>query len=127
MVTAPSAARVEYAGFWIRGAALLIDAVLIAVLTVLITPIAPSHAEFTAFAIGFVYTVSFWTVSGATPGKMILGLRIIKTDGNEIGKWRSLLRYVALGLCVGYLLAILNSKKRALHDYIAGTIVIKTR
>ncbi len=68
-----------------------------------------------------------------TVGKMLTGLRIVKTDGNppSIGNLflRHLIGYpltlITGGL--GLLLAVFNEKGRALHDFIAGTIVIYGR
>ena len=85
-----------------------------------------------AYAIPFVYYVAFWTWRGQTPGKMMLGVRIVKSNGNPIGLGRALLRAIgywvnALTLLIGFLMIAWDSKKQGLHDKIAGTVVIRTR
>jgi len=88
-----------------------------------------------AFAIEFtlapVYTIGFWVTQGATPGKMALGIRILTDDGDPIGFGHAILRYFAeiacvLTLGIGYLMIAFTAEKRGLHDFIAGTMVVKT-
>ena len=63
-------------------------------------------------------------------GKMLTGLRIVKTDGTSVTYKNLLVRHligypltiITLGL--GFLISIFNSSGRALHDYISGTIVV---
>ena len=83
-------------------------------------------------AVGLVYTVGFWSAQGATPGKMAVGIKITKYDGEEIDFGSALLRYIGylastITLLIGYLMIAFTREKRGLHDYIAGTVVIKTR
>lgn len=78
---------------------------------------------------GTVYTL-FHYQSGQTPGKRILGLRVVDAETLDyLSGLQSFGRYIASGmsglLCsVGYIMAGLNADKRALHDYIAGTRVV---
>lgn len=70
---------------------------------------------------------------GLTAGKWAAGLRILRTDGTEIGIGRAFLRhfvgyplsFFTLGL--GFLVAALTSRGRGLHDLIADTIVLRER
>lgn len=68
-----------------------------------------------------------------TVGKMLTGLRIVKTDGNPPSIGNLFLRHfigyplTLLTGGLGLLLAVFNEKGRALHDFIAGTIVIYGR
>lgn len=83
-------------------------------------------------AIGVAYAVFFWTRFGATPGKMALGLRVVNPDGQLIGVGQAVGRYFsyllsAMILYIGYMMAGWDDQKRALHDRIASTRVIKTR
>ena len=71
--------------------------------------------------------------SGQSLGKMLVGIRIVRRDGTRAHAIQILLRDV-LGyvitlatLGVGFLLAAVTPSGRALHDYIAGTIVIRGR
>ena len=84
-----------------------------------------------SFALSLVYTIGFWTAQGATPGKMAVGVKITTVDGEDIDFGRAILRYVgyiasALVLLIGYLMIAFTREKRGLHDYIAGTVVIRT-
>jgi len=92
------------------------------------------------------YFVGFWTWRGQTPGKMVTGLKIVKTDGSPIGIRRAVLRFIvfflylmlwaSLSVSIGVLFAIIigaliitafNKKRKGIHDFIAGTVVINSR
>jgi uncharacterized RDD family membrane protein YckC len=81
------------------------------------------------------YVVGGWAKSGRTPGKSLLGLAVIGGDGGPgvgIG-WRAavtralgyLLSSLPLGL--GFLVVLFRKDKRAWHDLLAGTWVVKVR
>ena len=85
-----------------------------------------------SFGIPLVYSVFFLGKFGATPGKMALGLKVVRSDGEPITYLRALGRYFAeilssIILMIGYIMAAFDSEKRALHDHICDTRVIKTR
>ena len=66
----------------------------------------------------------------ATLGKMALGLVVTDMDGNRITWGRANARYWShiisnLTLMIGYIMAAFTEKKQALHDMIAGTLVLK--
>jgi uncharacterized RDD family membrane protein YckC len=74
------------------------------------------------------YFVSFWSTTGQTPGMRIMRLRVVTQAGAPLSVWRSLLRLVGLVLAiaslgVGFLLVLVDGKRRALQDYLAGTVV----
>jgi uncharacterized RDD family membrane protein YckC len=76
------------------------------------------------------YSVFFVGRYGATPGKMALRLRIVRSDFSKVTYWRALGRYFAqtlsgLSLYLGYIMAAFDSERRALHDYLCDTRVIK--
>jgi uncharacterized RDD family membrane protein YckC len=82
--------------------------------------------------ISFVYTVGFWIAEGATPGKMAMGVKIISANGEPLSGGQAIGRYFAqflsaLLLGIGFLMIAWTPQKRGLHDYLAGTVVIKTR
>jgi len=82
--------------------------------------------------IGILYTVGFWIAEGATPGKMALGIKLVMTDGEPISGGAAVGRYFAyflsgITLGIGYLMIAFTRQKRGLHDFIAGTVAIKTR
>jgi uncharacterized RDD family membrane protein YckC len=124
---------VVYAGFWIRFASYIIDVIILFVVgIVLALAVGGTPGTLLQFAVGLVYTIGFWTAQGATPGKMAVGIKITTVDGDDIDFGRALLRYVgyiasAIILLIGYLMIAFTREKRGLHDYIAGTVVIKTR
>jgi uncharacterized RDD family membrane protein YckC len=137
---------VEYAGFWVRLGAVVVDTVLIMVITapvlylvygsvygdmnnpelfrgfgeVVISWIAPAVA-----------TVLFWIFRQATPGKMLFALKVVDAEtgaalkpGQAIGRYFAYyISYLPLGL--GVLWIVFDSKKRAWHDKLANTVVIR--
>ena len=66
---------------------------------------------------------------GGTPGKLILGLRIVNEQGTTIGIPRAILRYIGkivsgMILLIGYIMIGFTQKKQGLHDMIASTYVV---
>ena len=142
----------HYGGFWIRFVALFIDGLITgfasaAVQAILVPGLAFSRGgamrSTTAIAaVGLAYLVGisiacayeslFVYKLGATPGKIIFGLRVVRPDGGPISLGRSIGRYFAkmlsgIILGIGYIMAGFDAEKRALHDMLADTRVIKTR
>jgi uncharacterized RDD family membrane protein YckC len=71
---------------------------------------------------------TFW--GGQTPGKMLLGLRVVTNDYREPTLQRALARSLCYFLSsaflgLGFLMAAVDREKRTLHDFIAGTYVVK--
>jgi uncharacterized RDD family membrane protein YckC len=68
--------------------------------------------------------------SGRTLGKLITGLRIVRTDGHQASPFRIALRQslgyavTVLTLGTGFLLSALNRSGRTLHDLLFGTVVV---
>ncbi len=83
------------------------------------------------FPMHFLYHVLLNGTFGATLGKMIIGAKIVKLDGDRIGYGRAILRYIGArisDICyIGYLFVAFRDDKRALHDLIASTRVIYKR
>jgi hypothetical protein len=69
---------------------------------------------------------------GQTPGKRLLGIRVIKLDGSSVNLWESFGRYggygagVATGL-LGFMQIYWDPNRQAIQDKIAGTLVIDLR
>jgi uncharacterized RDD family membrane protein YckC len=83
-------------------------------------------------ALGAAYEVYFLSAHGATPGKMAMGLRVIRADGGPISPMLALGRHFAMWvsafiLMIGYIMAGFDPEKRALHDRICETRVIYSR
>lgn len=71
------------------------------------------------------------TVNGRTVGKAIMGLQVVQKDGRNLTIGAALIRHLVgypltvLTFGLGFLVAVFNSKGRALQDYLAGTIVVQ--
>jgi len=127
----------RYVGFWRRFAASFLDGIILNIISWILFfilsffPYWASIAVGIAFFIGsIIYYPVFWVWQGATPGKMIMGVKIVRTDGSPIGIGRAFLRYVgyfvsAIIIYIGYLMIAWDSKKQGLHDKIADTCVIR--
>jgi uncharacterized RDD family membrane protein YckC len=77
------------------------------------------------------YHVIFWSLTGQTPGKALLGLRVVTQDGRRVSPWRALVRIVAYvisaaPLYLGFLWIFIDDRRQAWHDKLAGTVVIFT-
>lgn len=146
--------RLNYAGFWVRLAAYALDVLFLsAIIGVIIFVIVlgvgfgalfgqdesalepvTSVALVVAAVIGFLllitYYVFFWTWGGQTPGKQIMGLKVVRADGSLLPWPWALLRLVGylvglLTLFAGYLVAAFDRRRQGLHDKMARSYVIK--
>ena len=141
-----SHARVRYrAPFALRCGALLIDYILLTLILTFSTIIArlmgggARMAGGSAEKIGIIFALVAAVLdlgvlaglTGKTIGKWTTGLRLEQTDGHVPGVGRALLRHfvgypISFFLFgIGFLIAIVNPTGRALHDLIAGTVVIR--
>jgi uncharacterized RDD family membrane protein YckC len=86
-----------------------------------------------AAAGSITYFVFFWSARGQTPGDRMLGIRVVDAKtGEPIGGRRALVRVAgvvlaAIPLCVGFLLILVDRRRRGLQDRIARTVVIDAR
>ena len=137
-----SASIVEYAGFWKRFAALIIDSIIITIVTYIVYLMIPAMLSgerpesevFLEWIAGMIVNWLYWAVmessSGkATLGKMALGIIVTDYEGKRISFIRATGRYFAkiisaLILLIGFIMAGFTEKKQALHDMIAGTLVV---
>ncbi len=92
--------------------------------------------ESTAGLFLWVYLVYDWLATGsksqATLGKHVLGLRVTKVDGGRLTIGYALLRSSGkvlsyLPCFMGFLLPLVTNRRRALHDFVAGTVVVNVR
>lgn len=120
------------AGFLERFLAILIDAVILFIPGFIIGEFVPRLIGFVIqIALGIGYTLYFWTTSGATPGKMVMKLKVVNAQTGELlDPGTSILRYVgyfvsALPLYLGFIWVAFDEKKEGFHDKIAKTRVIK--
>ncbi len=130
---------VERAGFWIRFVALLVDSLILSVVaSILIAPLYLILGEsgagvgyFIYLIIALVYAPYFWVTRGATPGKQLLGLRVVSTTGGPLTVGQAIVRYlgyiVSGAVCyIGFIWAAFDDNKQGWHDKIANTYVIKS-
>ena len=145
-----------YAGFWIRFVAYVIDIIVLAigcgaVQRVLVGSMfgVPRFDPGTGFDIAVLapligvsiliqligsacYEGFFIAKLGATPGKMVIGAKVVCADGSAVSLGRAFGRYFAkilsgMVLCIGFIMIGFDSQKRGLHDLICETRVVKSR
>ncbi|GMT43113.1 MAG: RDD family protein [bacterium] len=138
---------IGYAGFLCRFTALGIDLAIIAIFFY-ITSAAASFSYRLAYSvdlnsgfffilfsilfyhlIAFVYFVFFVADIGQTPGKMALGIKVVRQTGQEAGVMRSLFRasgyhVSSIFFMVGFLWALMDRRHQTWHDKLAGTVVL---
>jgi len=79
--------------------------------------------------LGIGYYTFCWTLLGFTPGKAVLGLKVVRRNGEKVSFSRSLLRFFAywisaLPLFLGFMWVLWDPNRRGWHDKIAGTQVL---
>ena len=137
--------RVAYGGFWIRVVAYIIDGILLTIVCGVVDRLLGINilatdwdhydplANVISLVIGWLYFALLESSErGATVGKMVMGLRVVTSDGQRLRFMNATGRYFAkilsaIILCIGFIMVAFTDKKRGLHDIIAGTLVIKTR
>jgi uncharacterized RDD family membrane protein YckC len=132
------------AGFWIRFIALIIDSIILGVVQFVVQFVLSALfsgfidpemslvvTSIINFILTFLYFVWFQTKNnGQTFGKKITGIRVTNLDGGRVTIGKMTLREIVgktistLILLIGFLMAA-GKTKRALHDYIAKTIVTR--
>ncbi len=153
-IPSEAAAEIRYGGFFRRLAAFIIDFLAILLLSALMGVMAyigykvglAAHGRFVSWdnatplmvllTVGWIilaaaYFVVFHGMDGKTIGKWLFGLRVVGLTQQPISYRRALLRWVGmLGLgCASIGLSLLwilwSGEKRAWHDYLARTWVIR--
>jgi uncharacterized RDD family membrane protein YckC len=134
------AGEMVYAGFWIRFGAKFIDGIILGTAGFVLGflgGIILRHAVAVAvlenvlsFALSVAYATYFVGRYSATPGKMACGLKVVRPDGEKISYARACGRFFAefvssITLTIGYIMAAFDEEKRALHDRICDTRVVK--
>jgi uncharacterized RDD family membrane protein YckC len=153
----PSAgtSRWHYGGFWIRVCGSVIDGILLQlvripmsllILGTVMSPLQSFQARMAPMAltgamltltlvsmlVAFLYEVIMIRYYGATVGKMAIGVKVIRTDGSDVGWGVSIGRYFmkivsGMILAIGYIMAGFDDEKRALHDRVCDTRVVYKR
>lgn len=139
-------ADLEYAGFWARLGAMLIDAILLMAVTMPLLSwiygagywsddrLIHGPAEFlVSWVAPAVATVLFWVLREATPGKMMLTLRVVDArTGRALTVGQAAARYItyilsALPLGIGFIWVAFDRRKQGWHDKIAQTVVVRAK
>lgn len=138
--------EIEYAGFWVRTGAVVIDTLLITLITfpplifiygwtylnVETKGIYAGPADFLISSVfPAVAVITFWVLKQATPGKMIFSAIIVDAATGKAASPAQLIgRYFALiismlPLFLGFFWVAFDKRKQGWHDKLAGTVVIK--
>ena len=108
--------------------------ILVGVVGFLVVAVIGGFPQLPVFAFAIAYAVVYmWLVStrGQSPGKMAIGIKIVKTDGTSIGIGTTLLREIigkivsSIILLLGYIWILFDGKRQGWHDKIASTYVVK--
>lgn len=140
---------IAYAGFWRRGAAWFLDLLLVTPITLTLLQLVygrdywrwlnSGEAELIYgfwdpvinYGLPMVLVIVFWSRMGATPGKWVMGCRVLNArTGRFPSLGRALLRFVGylvsyLPLGLGFLWAAWDKRKQGFHDKIARTVVVR--
>lgn len=144
--------HVVYAGFWKRFAANFIDSVIVGMAGGVIGGVIGAVFGIAMFgggmdpaagtllsngvnflvgiALGLLYYGGFHSsASQATPGKMLIGIKVARGDGDRLTPARAGARFLAtylnlFTLGIGWLIAAFTERKQALHDFLCDTIVV---
>lgn len=136
---------IVYAGFWKRAAAAIVDGIAVWIvgsfggeaLGTLLGDLAGGGELAIMLMVALVtlllqvcyYAFFHASFNAATPGKMLIGIKVVRSDGENISFLRAVARYFAtipsgILLGIGYLMAGFTARKQALHDMICDTVVV---
>jgi uncharacterized RDD family membrane protein YckC len=139
-------AEMAFAGFWIRFGAVFVDGIILGVcnfvLSFVVTAAAAAASPEAAIAVTLVlyavqiaiqaaYEIVMVGKYGATLGKMVFKLKVVTPEGGQVSYLRATGRHFSkyvsyLTLYIGFIMAGFDKEKRALHDYMCGTRVVRT-
>jgi len=153
-INSSTSGELQYAGFWIRLGAWLLDGIILGVPLMVVMfvlmaitgafargqvdsasgvsvvgPILMMFVQFGMIAVQVGYWTFFIGKYGATPGKMACRLKVVSADGSRItygrAAGRALGQMLSAMICyIGFLMAPFDVQKRALHDHICNTRVV---
>jgi uncharacterized RDD family membrane protein YckC len=129
-----TAVTLPRAGFWIRTAALLLDAILVAMLCTMLNGIFTfgSHVHIRSDLLPAlaVYGAVMWKLKGTTVGGIVCGLKVVRLDDRPIDWGTAIVRalgcflsLIVLGL--GFIWVAFDDHRQSWHDKIAGTTVVR--
>jgi uncharacterized RDD family membrane protein YckC len=133
---------VRYAGFWARAFAAILDTILQMMIVVplliyfvgmdaLMDPDSDTgNIDWILNGTFMLVVVLFWKYKSATPGKMMMGLKVVDAETfGPVPMGRLVLRYLGyfvstLPLLLGFVWVAFDKRKQGLHDMIAKTVVV---
>ena len=143
---------VRYGGFWVRGAARIIDGFVLSIISMIVLipiyiifsiGVAATELKFLeiisqlvvsaiSMAVGWSYYIFMTHKYQATLGKMAIGARVQSEDGQNLTLGKIILRetvgkFVAgIMLGIGYIMIGFTAKKQGVHDFISQSVVVYT-
>ena len=151
--TAKGAIALEFAGFWRRLGAYIVDAFVLAAIFSVLEPIYSRGFQLfwnfsfaddagiwvkhlmnlespAAMILSGVYFVSFWVARGQTLGMMVAGVKVIHIDGTQVDTGRAIVRYLGYIISIipfflGFIWVAIDARKQGWHDKLAETYVVK--
>lgn len=142
----PPEYALEYAGFWVRLGASIVDGVILyAICGLFLALLFGINGDFLsilyalaaapvfwamAWLLQAVYFTGFWVWRGQTPGKMLMGVKVIRTDSAPVDWQHALMRYLGyivstVMLFLGFIWIAFDGRKQGVHDKLADTYVVK--
>jgi uncharacterized RDD family membrane protein YckC len=120
------------AGFWIRFGGTLIDAILLAIVSVILRSTVSSAAGsgLGALISALYFSILIGSSRGQTLGQRMVGIRVIDArHGGSIGYGRAFARWIvaifsAIVFLLGYLWMLWDSEKQCWHDKAANDFVV---
>lgn len=133
----------NYAGWWVRVGAYLIDVVIMLVVLGIVVGIGYAISDtlgaLLLIVAAVIYVLGYWIYfeggdTGQTPGKRAVGIRVLSEDGSRAGYGKAfgrniVARVIGLIPIVGLVDVIWpwwDDKKQCLHDKAGSTIVVHT-
>ena len=120
----PDTLSLPHAGFWERMGAAFLDIVLVSLLGRMVG--GPPWALVLALA----YFTGLWTWKGTTIGGIVLGLKVVRLNGQPLTFPVALVRgltaaFSIIVLFLGFLWIAWDKEKQSWHDKVAGTVVLR--
>jgi uncharacterized RDD family membrane protein YckC len=135
-MTRPRDGKLEPASVWLRGVAFLIDWAVVLLLAAVAASGEPDRTRLAVLlGLASLYYIGFLALIGATPGKMAMRMQVTGANGEKPLPDKLILRWLVffvsgltvVGLAVSVGLAATDSRRRTLHDRVAGTMVVWAR
>ncbi|MBZ0300351.1 MAG: RDD family protein [Anaerolineae bacterium] len=114
-----------------RFIAIVIDGIILGIITGVLVGFGREAGGGISFVVGLAYYWYFLTrQQGQTPGKKVMNIRVIKTDGSALSDTDAILRYIgyyinSFVIMIGWIWAFFDRNNQGWHDKIAQTYVVQ--